>query len=117
MNEFTQGDKHPDTHRVIFKNVREWDRLRRILKARCDICDAVVSRDPQAVRELVYRCKNKWCHCQKLYGSQAHQVCNLCYDVFHALYVNHGLRDMNYFRDVDENDDNDDNRKRMGLSG
>lgn len=116
---FIQGVKHPATDLQIFKNVWEWDRIRRILKSRCAICDAVVSRDEKAVKELIYQCSNASCTCNNS-GSKAHQVCSLCYDLFHSLYVNYQLKDMNYFRNLDEAEakergDDTNRRRRMGL--
>jgi hypothetical protein len=95
------GKKHPETPVTIYKNVYEYDRVRRILLARCTICDYVVSRDADAVRELAFVCHNKSCRCN-LGGSQSHQVCNLCYDMHHALYTNYLLTNINYFRNIDE---------------
>jgi hypothetical protein len=97
-----QGQKHPDTPRIVFVNVYEYDRVRKALPSRCTICDFVVSRDERAVRELVFICKDSQCDCKKMYGPISHKVCNLCYDMFHALYVNYGLKSMNYFKAIDE---------------
>jgi len=116
---WTRGEKHPNTPYTVFANCYQYDRVRTILPARCRICDYVVSRDEKAVRELIYVCDNKACHCHQVGGSHAHQVCSVCYDLFHSLYMNYQLKDMNYFRNLDEKDkrDGDDwkRRDRMGL--
>lgn len=116
---FLQGTKHPDTPNTIFRNVWMCDRLRKILKSRCNICNAVISDDEKAVRELTYKCNNPLCECQRsIYVGQAHRVCDLCYDMWHALYGNHGLKNMNYFKAIDEKEAREngpESRKRMGL--
>jgi hypothetical protein len=102
LKEWVKGQKHSDTPLQIFVNVYECDRVRRILLARCKICDHVVSRDPNAVRELVFDCDNKACQCHKPMGSRSHEVCNLCYDMHHSLYVNYKLQNVNYFKQIDD---------------
>jgi hypothetical protein len=96
------GQKHPETPRQVFLNVHDHDRVRRVLLARCKICDYVVSRDAKAVRELVFTCSDQACQCRAPLGSRAHEVCLLCYDMYHALYVNYGMRSLNYFREIDD---------------
>jgi hypothetical protein len=104
---WVQGQKHPSTPAVVFKNVYECDKLRRILKSRCNICEYVVSRDPEAVKELLYVCENKRC-CVSTLGPSLHQVCDLCYWMWRALYLNlgspfnPGLKDTRYFVKIDE---------------
>jgi hypothetical protein len=95
------GEKHPDTPRTVYMNCYEHDRIRRILPARCTVCDYVVSRNAEAVREINIYCADKTHSCH-IGGSKAHQVCDLCYEMHHALYVNYKLMNMNYFRDIDE---------------
>lgn len=110
------GLKHYLTPRTVFANCTEYDRVRRVLLARCKICDHTVSRDEKAVKELVFKCKDKNCECQKGYGTKAHQVCSLCYDMFHALYANYSMKNRNYFKELDDADKDDpEKRKRMGL--
>ncbi len=117
LKAWIQGQKHPDTPRTVFVNVYECDRLRRILSSRCRICDYVLSRDERAVRELVFICNEADCDCKNMYGAISHQVCNLCYDMFHALYINYGLKIANYFKNLDEKDkkDREDPRRRDRL--
>lgn len=118
MREWTPGSKHPDTPRQIFMNVWEWDRVRRILVARCRICNTVISTDEKAVKELIFTCDTIGCECKVSMGSRAHRVCSLCYDMFHALYMNYYLKGMNYFKELDEIDKkNDDERKRRDRMG
>jgi hypothetical protein len=119
LRAWTKGEKHPDTPRTIFVNVYECDRVRRVLIARCRICNFVISRDEKAVREIAFVCDDPGCDCKKMYGPISHRVCNCCYDMFHALYVNYGLKNMNYFRALDEKDkaerDDPKRRDRLGL--
>lgn len=117
LRAWVQGEKHPDTPRDAYMNSCAYDRVRRILMARCRICDYVLSRDEKAVRELVFICDLPECNCKKMYGAISHPVCNLCYDMFHALYVNYGLKSMNYFKALDEKEkkDNEDPRRRDRL--
>lgn len=112
-----QREKHPDTPLIVFTNVCEYDRVRRVLFARCRICDHVISRDERAVREVVFICDDPHCECKKMYGAPSHRVCNLCYDMFHSLYVNYGLKNMNYFKAIDEKEkkEKDDPKKRDRL--
>lgn len=119
---FAQGTKHPETHPTIFKNVWEWDRLRKILKGRCAKCNATVSSDSKSYKELVYRCGKKDCECMRSVYTPgaAHQVCETCYDMWHSLYGNKFLENYNYFKNLDERDANEgggeaERRKRMGL--
>ena len=119
LEAWVQGQKHPDTPRAVFVNVYEWDRLRRILSARCIICGFVVSSDEKHVKELVFKCDNTQCNCHKMYGAISHRVCDMCYHMFHALYANYGLKNMNYFKVIDEKEkserDDPKRRDRLGL--
>lgn len=96
------GLKHYNTPKIVFNNCREYDMVRRALVTRCKICDYVVSRDEKAVKELVFVCDNKSCDCHKMYGAISHQVCSLCYDMFHALYANYTMKNRNYFKEIDD---------------
>jgi hypothetical protein len=98
---WTRGEKHPETPRTIFRNVHDYDRVRRIIPARCAVCDYVVSQDAMAVREIIMKCNNSNC-CSSIIASKIHQVCNLCYDMHHALYLNPMMKNMNYFKNIDE---------------
>jgi hypothetical protein len=113
------GLKHPETGRTQFLNCHEYDRVRMVLKTRCTICDATVSRDEKAVRELVFICKDTACTCKQVYGAANHPVCLLCYDMWYALYANYLMKNRNYFKEMDDRDKKDFNdperRKRMGL--
>jgi hypothetical protein len=119
LRAWVTGQKHPETPRTVFMNVYEYDRVRRALKGRCRICNYVISSDEKAVRELVFVCDDKSCSCHRMYGAISHRVCNLCYDMFHFLYNNQGLKNMNYFKQIDEKEKRDDDetkrRDRMGL--
>jgi hypothetical protein len=113
--EWIRGQKHPNTPRTIFINVYEYDLIRRVFPSRCKICDYVLSRDEKAIRELAFICSDSTCDCKKMYGPISHRVCYLCYDMFYALYVNHGMTNMNYFKTIDEKEkkDFDDRRRRL----
>jgi len=117
---WTKGEKHPETPRTVFVNVYEYDRVRSVLIARCKVCDYVLSRDEKAVREIVFVCDDPKCACKRMYGAISHKVCYACYDMFHALYMNPVMTNMNYFKEIDEKEkkDNDEGltrRNRMGL--
>jgi len=107
-----QGEKHPETPKDAFANCWEYDRVRRLLSARCKICDYVVSKDDAAVKELIFVCDNSSCHCHDSLGSKAHQVCDLCYHMWRAIYANYTMKNSNYFRDIDEKIKSDFDRKR-----
>ena len=110
------GLKHYATPRTVYANCVEYDRVRQILMARCRKCGQTVSRDEKAVKELVFKCGDTSCDCHKGYGTKAHQVCSVCYDMFHSLYANYSMKNRNYFKELDEKDKEDpDKRKRMGL--
>jgi len=119
MIEWTPGQKHPDTSRDVFMNCYEYDQVRRVLEGRCQLCDFVISSDERAIREIVYECRDSLCYCHDAVGSKIHRVCDLCYNVYRSLYVNYGMRSMNYFRNLDEKQkkDGDDRRRkdRLGL--
>lgn len=117
LKPWVAGEKHPDTPRNVFMNVHDYDRVRRVLLARCKVCDYVISRDEKAVREIVFVCADPKCDCKRLYGAISHKVCYLCYDMFHTLYVNYSLKNMNYFKAIDEKEkkENDDSRRRDRL--
>jgi hypothetical protein len=100
MPEWVPGLKHPMTPRTVFMNCYEIDKVRRVLMARCKICGHTVSKDEKAVKELMYRCdKSTFCGCGEF---KTHQVCSLCYDMFHALYANYLMKNRNYFKDMDD---------------
>lgn len=111
---WTKNEKHPETPRLVYKNVWGYDQVRRVLKGRCAICGYVVSSDAKAVKEIAFKCGNSQCDCNRMYGATSHQVCSLCYDMFYSLYANYGMKDMNYFKNLDEKDkkDFDDYKKR-----
>ena len=118
MNEWTPGLKHPETNILVFKNCYEYDRVRRVLIARCKKCGQVVSTDEQAVKELVFPCSDPNCYCKKsLYATKVHRVCTVCYDMWHSLYMNAQLKNMNYWKELDEKDKRDggEGRRRMGM--
>ena len=102
MIDWTPGSKHPETARTVFVNCHEQDRVRRILPMRCQVCDYVVSRDEKAIREIFCSCGRPDCPCATAKSALTHIVCHLCYDMFHALYVNYGLKNINYFKNLDE---------------
>ena len=96
--------KHPDTHPTIYRNVRDYDQVRAVLKGRCHFCDFVISSDAQKVREVYVQAVQKTEH-----------VYDLCYALHHSLYLNYGLKNMNYFRNIDEAEQKEqqDRRRRM----
>ncbi len=107
------GSKHPETHPVVFRNCWSQDLVRRVLSGRCHECGYVVSDDAKAVKELLYKCQDLDCACARIGMARTHRVCDACYNIFHSLYINYGMRNRNYFRDFDEKDT--EGRKRMGL--
>jgi hypothetical protein len=121
MLEWVPGNKHADTHPTVFRNVWIMETLRRVLKSRCPFCDYPISDDDKQVKELVVRCERKDCpECTKTLSKTRHAVCTVCYDMWHALYMNYCMKSLNYFKYLDEEDerkrrDDDNNRKRMGL--
>lgn len=108
LKAWIKGQKHPDTPRTIFMNVWECDRVRRALKSRCEFCEFVVSDDAQQAKEIVIKNDNN--------QFVSHHVCDLCYNVFHALYMNYGLKNRNYFKDIHEEEE-EENKKRRGRMG
>jgi hypothetical protein len=110
------GLKHYLTPRVVFSNCTEYDQVHRILPTKCAICRYAVSKDEKAVKELVFKCDDRGCDCHKPLGAISHQVCFLCYDLFHVLYCNYRMKNRNYFRELDDKDKDDpEKRRRMGL--
>ena len=85
-------------------NCKEYDRVRKILKARCRNCDYVCSTDPN----------------KSFAVAGLEPVCELCCDMYKALTFNARMRNMNYFRElheqwVKEKEAINIQRKRMGL--
>jgi len=121
VKEWTPGEKHPETSAVVFKNVWNHDLARRILIGRCKKCGQVIKvSDEAAIKELVFECGDAACYCMKnQYSSKVHRVCSVCYDMWHALYANHELNSVNYFKELDEKDAKAkaDRRRNMGLGG
>jgi hypothetical protein len=113
------GLKHPETPLTVFKNVWQWDLLRRKLKNRCDICNITLSDNEY--KEIALGCKDGFCRCEGTLALtfKAHSICDVCYVMFHSLYINYSLADRNYFRNLDEKDrekdDDKGRRNRMGL--
>ena len=70
-------------------NCRELDRLRKILRRRCRNCDHVVSSDATKSFEV------------PVLGA----VCSLCYDLHKSVAFNGMLRNMNYFKYIQEAED------------
>jgi hypothetical protein len=101
IKSWVSGEKHPDTPRTQYVNCYEYDRVRRVLKGRCALCGFVTSRDEQAVREISVKCTDTSC-CTNYITSKPHQVCHLCYDAWHSIYMNPRLKNMNYFKELDE---------------
>jgi hypothetical protein len=96
---WVSGNKHPETDAVVFKNVWEYDRIRKILKRRCTVCDYVLSSDEKNIREVPMYCEEPKCSCRSYtYGPTAHPVCMACYDIWQSLYGNDGLKNYNYFK-------------------
>jgi hypothetical protein len=116
--EWERGLKHPNTSLQVYKNVRDWDHIRLVLHARCVACGFVLSQDEKAVKEIAVSCDDPKCTCQK-FGPLSHRVCSACYDMHHALYNNLRLKDMNYFKSIDEQEKRDQNdprrRDRLGI--
>lgn len=92
MKVFVRAEKHPDTDVTIWRNCFGADIIRdRLRKGRCECCDATISEDQIKQQEI-------WDHrTQKTY-----HVCEVCAIMHRALYINHGLRNMNYFKNIDE---------------
>jgi hypothetical protein len=97
--------KHPMTPRTVFMNCYEYDRVRKVIIARCKICNIQISRNVKDEKELFFRCTGTACNCGQMV---THPVCSLCYDMYHALYLNFstgynpGLKDRDYFKKIDD---------------
>ena len=102
MEEWTPGQKHPETPKKAFMNCYDQDRVRRILLGRCRICNFVISQDEKAIKEIFVSCGDPNCACTMAKSAMSHMVCSVCYDMFHSLYVNYSLKNMNYFKNLDE---------------
>jgi hypothetical protein len=92
---------------IRINNCKEMDRIRKILKRRCRNCDHVVSSDAEKSFEVPFL------------GA----VCSVCHDLYTALTFNVEMRNMNYFKQIQEAEDkkkNDDGsrggwRDRAGM--
>lgn len=85
---------------ICLNNCREMDRLRKILKRRCRHCDHVVSSDAEKSFEIPFL------------GA----ICSLCHDLYTSLTFNTKMRNMNYFKQIQEVEDKrkNDNGERGG---
>ena len=118
MSEWTPGERHPETPIWIFKNVWLTDRVRRVLIGRCKNCGFVISSKEEEVKELVFECKDPLCYCKKtLYSTKVHRVCSVCYDVWHSIYMNTVLKNMNYWKELDEKDEKEKQERNRKLRG
>jgi hypothetical protein len=70
-------------------NCREMDRLRKILSRRCRNCDHVISFDEKKQFAI------------PLLGA----VCETCHDLYKAVTFNVRMRNMNYFKEIQEAED------------
>ncbi len=89
---------------IALYNLREYDALRKTKSARCIQCDYVCSSNPA----------------ERFAIAGMEPVCNLCSDMYKALTFNPGMRNMNYFREIQEAEDKakqgrNNQRRRMGL--
>lgn len=117
---WTPGSRHPETNVVVFKNVWSYDLVRRKIKARCAVCDFVISEDLAKRKEIVFECDPGKCLCTIPYqtGLKAHVVCDVCDGMYRALYVNWAMQDRNFFKNMDDEVKKlrgGDSRRRMGL--
>lgn len=119
MTNWIQGVKHALTNTIIFKNLWEWDRVRSRLTGRCQVCDTVISSKEFDYKEIIFECTEGRCNCPKPYtisGLRSHKVCEVCDAMYRALYVNYGMKSINYFKNIDEREKkNKDNIMRGGL--
>ena len=85
---------------IRINNCKEMDRLRKILKRRCRHCDHVISSDAEKSFEVPFL------------GA----VCSVCHDLYTALTFNVKMRNMNYFKQIQEAEDKrkNDNGERGG---
>lgn len=74
---------------IIRNNCQEMDKVRKILRRRCRNCDHVVSSDAEKSFEIPFL------------GA----VCGLCHDMYTALTFNTKMRNMNYFKQIQEAED------------
>jgi hypothetical protein len=113
--DWIRGLKHARTPPAVFKNAKQWDLLRAINKRRCQICDATISSNQFEIKEIMFECSENRCSCSKPYPSliNLHEVCEVCDAMYRALYVNYGMKNQNYFKNLDNEDKA--NRQRMGL--
>jgi hypothetical protein len=103
---FSSGTKHPVTPVGVFKNVWYHDKMQANALYKCDVCGYFVSDEETKRKELVFACDPGKCLCQKPYlaGLNLHKVCDLCNDMYRAVYVNYGMKNRNYFKDLDEDE-------------
>jgi hypothetical protein len=93
------------TGEIIAKyNCIAYDRVRKILLSRCINCDYVCSTDVN----------------KRFAIAGKDPVCELCCDMYKALTFNPGMRNMNYFRNLIEEEEKEkkaqaEKRRRLGL--
>ena len=114
-DEWIPGVKHPNTPAIVFRNCWGQDLVRRVVQNRCHECGYVI---PSESKELLYICNSQSCTC-KSGNPTMHPVCEVCFAIFHSLYLNYNMAYRNYFRDMDDEDRKNRNdwrrRDKLGL--
>lgn len=91
MKQYIRAAKHPNTPDLVWRNLFMFDIVRSRVKGRCEECDATISEDMKNQQEI---------YDQKTQSTK--HVCDVCAAMHRALYVNHKLSNINYFKNIDE---------------
>lgn len=103
IKQYIRAAKHPDTPDTLWRNLFMIDIVRSRVKGRCDYCDATVSEDPIKVQEVYDQGTQKAMH-----------VCDVCAGMHRALYTNYKMKNQNYFKNIDEEEQRENENRKKG---
>lgn len=103
IKQYIRAAKHPDTPDTLWRNLFMIDIVRSRVKGRCDYCDATISEDVKNVQEIYEQSTQATKH-----------VCDVCAAMARSLYVNYGLKNRNYFKEIDEEEQRENENRKKG---
>lgn len=103
IKNYIRAAKHPKTPELIWRNLFMLDIIRGRVRGRCEECDATVSEDAIKVQEIYDQATQKTMH-----------VCDVCAGMHRALYINYGMKNRNYFKEIDEAEQRENENRKKG---
>lgn len=103
IKQYIRAAKHPATPDTVWRNLFGLDIVRSRVKGRCDECDATISEDPIKVAEIYVQSEQKTKH-----------VCDVCKSIHTSLYSNYKMKNQNYFKNIDEEEQRENENRKKG---